>query len=154
MGAGWTVAIVVLYYLALKWFEKKGIQAVDPWAKGASGELRVGNTLKQLESENFRILHDLPFFGGNIDHVVVGRSGVFVVETKACKWVDERAFEVENVRLTRPQFLRGMVTGKAKFSKRDVAEMAKAVSCGVVARPPRPAPRRAPARPKPHSSSA
>jgi hypothetical protein len=35
----------------------------------------------------FRVFHDVPFDGYNIDHVVVGSPGVFVVETKARrKW--------------------------------------------------------------------
>lgn len=207
-GAGWTVAIIILYYLALKWLGNRTMQAVDPWAKGASGELLVGNALSQLESRQFRVFHDLSYGRGNIDHVVVGRCGVFVIETKACggqvhytknrlclngrsfdkdplrqvkgqaaylsdmiedmtgrrmfvepilcftkAWVDEHSLEVENVRLTRPRFLTSIVTGPVKYSSREVEDMAAAVSSGVRARPPQPAPRRAPAHPKPRSSS-
>ena len=47
------------------------------------GELAVGEELTQLLSRGFRVYHDFPAEGFNIDHVVIGPTGVFAVETKA-----------------------------------------------------------------------
>lgn len=49
---------------------------------GFHGERFVAEELNQLMSDGFRVFHDVPFDKYNIDHVLVGPSGVFVVETK------------------------------------------------------------------------
>src|ERR1039458_2179723 len=49
---------------------------------GFEGERFVGEELSRLISLGFEIYHDVPFDGFNIDHVLVGPRGVFVVETK------------------------------------------------------------------------
>lgn len=49
---------------------------------GYKGERVVAEELNRLLAEGFAVFHDLPFNGYNIDHVVVGTRGVFVVETK------------------------------------------------------------------------
>jgi hypothetical protein len=53
------------------------------WAKGLVGEEIVSDYLKQLPEDYF-IYNDvnLPGKMGNIDHVVIGPSGIFVIETK------------------------------------------------------------------------
>lgn len=54
---------------------------------GFRGERLVGQELDQLLSKGYRVFHDIPFEGFNVDHVAVGAAGVFVVETKARrKW--------------------------------------------------------------------
>jgi hypothetical protein len=57
---------------------------VRAWRIGAGGEEHVGRVLAELEREGFRVLHDRGRPGGrdNIDHIVIGPPGVFVVETK------------------------------------------------------------------------
>jgi hypothetical protein len=56
---------------------------VDAWGTGALGEEKVGQRLEKLGPE-FVVLHDrkIPGSKANIDHLVVGPTGVFVVETK------------------------------------------------------------------------
>jgi len=49
---------------------------------GWNAERAVGQRLDQLVAHGFRVYHDLSADGFNIDHVVVGRGGVFAVETK------------------------------------------------------------------------
>lgn len=49
---------------------------------GYEGERFVGEELSQLIGAGFQVYHDVPFDGFNIDHVLVGARGVFVVETK------------------------------------------------------------------------
>lgn len=56
---------------------------------GFKGERVVAEELNQLLSQGWRIFHDVPFAGFNVDHVAVGPVGVFVVETKTRrKWKD------------------------------------------------------------------
>jgi hypothetical protein len=50
--------------------------------RGIEGEERVAELLAALEPEGFRTLHDLDLGRGNADHVVIGPTGVFVIETK------------------------------------------------------------------------
>jgi hypothetical protein len=49
---------------------------------GFAGERVVGEALNQLMVSGYRVFHDLPFDGFNIDHVLVGPDGVYCVETK------------------------------------------------------------------------
>jgi hypothetical protein len=49
---------------------------------GFEGERYVGEELSALIAKGFEIYHDVPFDGFNMDHVLVGKGGVFVVETK------------------------------------------------------------------------
>jgi len=53
------------------------------WSRGKEGELAVAEALKDLADE-YVLLNDLVLPGGkgNIDHVVMGPNGLFVVETK------------------------------------------------------------------------
>lgn len=46
------------------------------------GELAVAQELNQLMLQGFRVYHDFPADTFNIDHIVVGSTGVFAVETK------------------------------------------------------------------------
>lgn len=50
--------------------------------RGIEGEERVAELLAELEPEGFRAVHDLDIGRGNADHVLVGPTGVFVIETK------------------------------------------------------------------------
>ena len=50
---------------------------------GFAGERAVGEEINQLMADGYRVFHDVPMVGYNIDHVVVGPAGVFAVETKA-----------------------------------------------------------------------
>ncbi len=59
----------------------------DPerWHQGADGERATAVLLERLGARDFVVLHDrrVPGSRANIDHVVIGRSGVWVVDTKA-----------------------------------------------------------------------
>jgi hypothetical protein len=54
------------------------------WRTGAEGEVRTAEFLDPLAAEGFVILHDrrIPGSAANIDHLVIGPTGVFVIETK------------------------------------------------------------------------
>ena len=51
------------------------------WRKGAVGEYEVGTELERL-SDDFFIFNDVNTKQGNFDHLVVGPTGLFAIETK------------------------------------------------------------------------
>ena len=59
----------------------------DPsrWARGAAGELATAALLEHLPGRQWMVLHDLALPGSraNVDHLVIGPTGVWVVDTKA-----------------------------------------------------------------------
>jgi Nuclease-related domain len=54
------------------------------WQRGAAGERRTARLLDPLERHGWAILHDLAIPGSraNIDHLVIGPGGVFVIDSK------------------------------------------------------------------------
>lgn len=49
---------------------------------GYECELAVGQDLSELIRHGFKVYHDFPADGFNIDHITVGPAGVFAIETK------------------------------------------------------------------------
>jgi hypothetical protein len=54
------------------------------WRQGAAGERYTARLLAGLERQGWVVLHDLAVPGsrGNIDHLVIGPGGVFVIDSK------------------------------------------------------------------------
>src|SRR4029453_17549399 len=54
------------------------------WRRGAAGERRTARLLAPLEGLGWVVLHDLAVPGSraNIDHLVIGPGGVFVIDSK------------------------------------------------------------------------
>jgi hypothetical protein len=54
------------------------------WRRGAAGERRTARLLGPLERQGWVVLHDLAVPGSraNIDHLVIGPGGVFVIDSK------------------------------------------------------------------------
>jgi hypothetical protein len=50
--------------------------------RGELGELKVGEILDELKQSGYKPIHGITRNGFDIDHVVVGPAGVFVIETK------------------------------------------------------------------------
>jgi hypothetical protein len=59
-------------------------QSTRAWAAGAQGEEWVGGNLERLLSNKALLLHDrrVPRTRGNIDHIAIAASGVWVVDAK------------------------------------------------------------------------
>ena len=78
-----SVFLVVIVLIA-KWATGK-IDAMDRdrmlWRKGAVGEALVAQILSELPSD-FVVINDVSKRFGNIDHVVVGPTGVYVIDAK------------------------------------------------------------------------
>lgn len=78
--------------LRAKWGRLGGIavalsderQSTTAWEKGAVGEERLGARLDALASEDVAVLHDrrIPGSKANIDHIVITRAGVWVIDAK------------------------------------------------------------------------
>ena len=81
----WLVAIAILaVMLVRKRLENTIDQKVYSWRTGRNAEWEVREALANGLSDDFYLLNDivLPGMSGNIDHVVVGPSGVHLIETK------------------------------------------------------------------------
>jgi len=75
---GAMLALMVVCMVAFKLIAKRSDQA----ERGADAEVAVAQLLRTLPKEYY-VFHDLAFEGFNIDHVVIGPTGVFTVETKS-----------------------------------------------------------------------
>jgi hypothetical protein len=84
-----TAAFLLLIFLIgrivtrrMNTYEKERIN----FLKGATGEQTVAKKIDDLPDE-FCVIHDMATPFGNLDHVVIGSTGVFVLETKNWKGV-------------------------------------------------------------------
>jgi Nuclease-related domain len=59
-------------------------QQVTTWRRGAEGERRTARLLDRLPRDGYVVFHDLAVAGSpaNADHLVIGPSGVFVIDSK------------------------------------------------------------------------
>ena len=55
---------------------------IEHWREGAEGERATAKALRPLTKAGWVLVHDLQTDRGNIDHVLVGPPGVFMLETK------------------------------------------------------------------------
>ncbi|GJM20081.1 MAG: hypothetical protein DHS20C14_22940 [Phycisphaeraceae bacterium] len=71
-------------------FAYLGFRKAKPWMMGMRGERAVSEVLHEISSWGYRVFHDMHFERDgktwNIDHVMVGPSGVYAIETKL--WVN------------------------------------------------------------------
>jgi hypothetical protein len=60
------------------------LEKPSSWRKGAEGEEAIGRTFERLSAEGFIVLHDRrkPGTRWNLDHVIVGPPGVYVIDAK------------------------------------------------------------------------
>jgi hypothetical protein len=75
------MAVLTIAYCA--WRIKKGTPEIKKLILGRTGERAVGQYLEEhLRPIGCNVLHDIPGDGFNIDHVVIGPTGVYSIETK------------------------------------------------------------------------
>ncbi|HXV05856.1 MAG TPA: nuclease-related domain-containing protein [Solirubrobacterales bacterium] len=55
---------------------------VETWREGAEGERLTEKELRPLERSGWRFVHDIQNGHGNYDHIAVGPSGVYLIESK------------------------------------------------------------------------
>lgn len=74
------LAIVVTMWSMYKIIKfKKELKSLK---QGRDGEREVGMNLELLREQGIKVFHDIQSNGFNLDHVLVGAQGVFVIETK------------------------------------------------------------------------
>lgn len=74
---------LIVFAALVIWWRARG--RARRWAAGAAGEDETAGVLEAMQRDGFLALHDRRLPGAdraNIDHVVVGPTGVFTVETK------------------------------------------------------------------------
>jgi Nuclease-related domain len=90
-GAGVWITVAGIAAIASVWSAYRLWKVINLRRRirlGFEGERHVGEALNQLMLLGYRIFHDFlitdkPGTTRNIDHIVIGRNGVFAVETKA-----------------------------------------------------------------------
>jgi Nuclease-related domain len=77
--AGLAVTVLVGWRLRFRPSEQ-----TRTWQRGAQGERRTARLLNRLTRDGFVVFHDLALPGSpaNVDHLVIGPSGVFVIDSK------------------------------------------------------------------------
>lgn len=85
------VTLLFILVLPLTWkYLSNKIKTIEndrlSFRKGATGEAIVGFVLDGFP-DDFRVIHDLTTPFGNIDHVVIGPSGAYLIDTKNWKGV-------------------------------------------------------------------
>jgi hypothetical protein len=86
----WTGACAFVCGIAVAsvgWIYASPPSRIRNWWFGSEGERKTGNALGRLSSAQWRVFHDLRWADtsgneANIDHIVVGPAGVFVLDTK------------------------------------------------------------------------
>lgn len=64
------------------WKILKILRTISTTRRGLEGELATAQLLTPLLAEGWQMFHDLPMKRSNIDHVLVGPTGVYAIETK------------------------------------------------------------------------
>lgn len=74
-------AAVVVADIIVRW---RAGGAASSWRRGAVGERRTARRLRILARLGYTVLHDraLPRGRANVDHLVIGPTGVFVIDSK------------------------------------------------------------------------
>jgi hypothetical protein len=79
---GLAVAALVAWRLRFRSSEQ-----VTAWRRGAQGERRTARLLDRLTRDGYVVFHDLALPGSpaNVDHLVIGPTGVFVIDSE--QWI-------------------------------------------------------------------
>jgi hypothetical protein len=85
LPAGGRAAAALLTAVGVGWRRRFRVSAeARAWRRGAAGERKTARLLRRLERDGYTSLHDLavPGSAANVDHLVIGPPGVFVVDSK------------------------------------------------------------------------
>lgn len=78
-GAGAVCTVLSLVWTAVSLL--KGVRRIESFYKGARGEEKVAGIIRSF-SPQYHVFNDFVAQGRHVDHVVVGPTGVYAVETK------------------------------------------------------------------------
>jgi hypothetical protein len=74
------IAVVVVSYCSYRLLRLR--KRVASLHLGLEGEKTIGQFLEANRADGWRVFHDIPCHGFNIDHVLIAPQGVFAIETK------------------------------------------------------------------------
>ena len=74
------VTILVVAFAVRTVFRHR--RAMANLKQGLAGERTVGFVLEELRVQGYRVFHDIPGANFNIDHVIIGPTGIYTIETK------------------------------------------------------------------------
>jgi Nuclease-related domain len=74
-GLGGAAGMVIALVESPPWY-------IESWRVGAEGEKRTARAVRALLRDGWILLNDLPRGPANIDHVLIGPPGVFLLESK------------------------------------------------------------------------
>lgn len=75
LGVGAAAAMVLILIDSPPWH-------IERWRLGAEGERQTAKALRPLTRRGWMLVNDIQAERGNIDHILVGPAGVFLLETK------------------------------------------------------------------------
>ncbi|MFL5817973.1 MAG: nuclease-related domain-containing protein [Conexibacter sp.] len=75
LGVGAAAAMVLILIDSPPWH-------IERWRLGADGERQTAKALRSLTRRGWTLVNDVHTERGNIDHILVGPAGVFLLETK------------------------------------------------------------------------
>jgi hypothetical protein len=84
-GLPWAAMVGLVVAALVAWrLRFRPSEQVTAWQRGAAGERHTARLLDWLVRDGYVVFHDLAVPGSpaNIDHLVIGPSGVFVVDSK------------------------------------------------------------------------
>jgi hypothetical protein len=55
---------------------------IERWRQGAEGEQATARALRRLVGAGWTLVHDVDVRHGNLDHILVGPPGIFLLESK------------------------------------------------------------------------
>ena len=84
-GLSWVGLVGLVVAALVGWrLRFRPSEQVTAWRRGADGERRTARLLDRLTRDGYVVFHDLALPGSpaNVDHLVIGPSGVFVIDSK------------------------------------------------------------------------
>ena len=82
----WAIMVMIVLLAGAFGLRSRAERYIDDavhWRYGGEAERDVGERLNQLAREHWAVMHDTtPTGRGNVDHIVSGPNGVYLVETK------------------------------------------------------------------------
>ena len=79
----WAVTILAAAIVAYCLYKiNRARSEIEKLKQGRDGEKAVGQYLERLREQGIKVFHDIPGENFNLDHVLIAKSGVYVIETK------------------------------------------------------------------------
>lgn len=82
LGIGFGIGLLIAVYKVLSDPKEDIDKTIDRAIRGAKAEEKVSDILEGL-SKGYAVFNDFRCPMGNIDHIAIGPTGIFVVETKS-----------------------------------------------------------------------